>query len=194
MGRSLYYIAEQCNIRLDKIDMQTLIAAVVDAYGTMARNAWYENKAEGISEVDGSFIYTFPDIEPSWDASRDYYYITIPSSYLRLPHEMGINWVSFMKDRRAFVRITSISLWENLKAFALGGKQAYMVEGTKMYFPKMTGANKGNILLKMAIALDTVDARQELNIPPNMVASIIDYVVNQFAPTPQPNKKPETLR
>lgn len=191
MPQSLYKIAEECRMRLDKIDMQTLVEAVKNAYGSVVAKAWYENRAADTSQVDGVFLYTFKDIDPQEDESTGMWYINIPSSYLRLPHELGINWVSFMKDRRDFLRIDNVGIWSNLKAFALGGRQCYMVEGPKMTFPKMTQANAGPILLKLAVGLDDVNDREELNIPRNIADQIIDMVVARFSPAP--NKKPETL-
>ena len=186
---SLYKIAEKCILIVPKVPIQALLSSVVDVYASMAKKEWYENKADGVSEVDGTFIYTFgksSPLVPEVDTDTDLYYITIPSSYLRLPHEMGINNVSFMKEQNfPFVRITSTGLWNNLKSNVF--KQTYMVEGNRLYFPKMTSVNKGNILLKMAIALDTADVDQQLNIPPNMVDEIVNIVVAKYQP-----KKPKT--
>lgn len=190
---SLYKIAEKCILIVPKIPIQALLSSVVDVYASMAKKEWYENKADGVSEVDGTFIYTFgksSPLVPEVDTDTDLYYITIPSSYLRLPHEMGINSVSFMKEQNyPFVRITSTGLWNNLKANVF--KQTYMVEGNRLYFPKMTSVNKGNILLKMAIALDTADVDQQLNIPPNMVDEIVNIVVAKYQP--KEPKTPENL-
>lgn len=190
---SLYKIAEKCILIVPKVPIQALLSSVVDVYASMAKKEWYENKADGVSEVDGTFIYTFgksSPLVPEVDADTDLYYITIPSSYLRLPHEMGINNVSFMKEQNfPFVRITSTGLWNNLKSNVF--KQTYMVEGNRLYFPKMTSVNKGNILLKMAIALDTADVDQQLNIPPNMVDEIVNIVVAKYQP--KEPKTPENL-
>jgi len=180
--QSIFKLAEQCRVFLPSVDIQVLIASVIDAYAVMAKREWFENKADGMSEVDGVFLYTFKDIVPAEDCDRCLWYIDVPSSYLRLPHEMGINWVSYMKDKMDFVRISNLGLWSNLKAFVLGGRQPYFIEGTRMYFPKMDSSNNGNILLRMAISLDKVDVREELNIPPNVASSIVDYVVAKFVP------------
>ena len=190
---SLYKIAEKCILIVPKVPIQALLSSVVDVYASMSKKEWYENKADGVSEVDGTFIYTFGKSSPlvqEVDTDKDLYYITIPSSYLRLPHEMGINSVSFMKEQNyPFVRITSTGLWNNLKSNVF--KQTYMVEGNRLYFPKMTSVNKGNILLKMAIALDTADVDQQLNIPPNMVDEIVNIVVAKYQP--KEPKTPENL-
>lgn len=196
--QTLLKLAEQCKNILGKGDTQAYIASVIDAYGSVAKKEFYENKQDGVAEVDGVFIYTFGKADklvPVLDVDTDMYYIWIPSSSLRLPHEMGINQVSAMKGQKdPFVRITagSLGIWENLKANAFGGRQTYMVEGTKMYFPKMTSDTVTDILLKMAIALDTVDVEETLNIPPSVADAIVSMVIAKFAG--KPDLKPENLQ
>lgn len=185
-GTSLFKLSEQCKSILGKGSYQELIEAVKQAYSSVVKLQFYENKQDGIAEVDGQFIFTFGKetaLTPVLDVLTDKYYITIPSSYLRLPHEMGINQVSFIQGK-PFARIGtgSIGMWSNLKAFALGGLQVYAVEGFRMYFPKMTAENKGDILLKMVIALDTSDADAELNISPDMADQIVNMVAQKYSP------------
>ncbi len=198
MATSIYKIAEQARIALgDKVDMQSLIASCIDVYGSLVKKEWYENKAIDCSEIDGVFITVFgknTPLTPSLDISTDMYYITIPSSYLRLPHEMGINMVSYVKAQTGeFVRVGSgsISMWNGLKASVLGGRQTYFVEGIKMYFPKMTAFTLNNILLKMTIALDAIDEEEDLNISPNIVDMIVNGVITKFQP--KPDVVPENL-
>lgn len=190
--QSLYKIAEQCRVILSKGDTQSLIASVIDAYGVVAKKQFYENKAEGISEVDGVFLTAFNDIVPVLDITNDRYYIVNPSSYIRLPLEMGISFVGFPKGR-GFVRISSgnADLWSTIKAGALGGIQTYYIEGTKTYFPKMTNTTNGNIKVIYAVALDNIDPEADLNIPPDIASQIVDMVVAKYSP--KPAVTPETL-
>lgn len=186
---SIYGIAERCKLILGDVEIQALTSFVIDAYSSAVKREWYENKADGVNEIDGSFVYTFKDQIPALDISTDMYYITIPSSYLRLPHEMGVNMVSFAKGQtKEFVRVGSgsVSMWANLKANLLGSSQTYFVEGVRMYFPKMTNTTNGNLLLKLAIALDNVDVDEELNIPRSVVDNIVAMVVSKFRPAQQP--------
>ncbi len=187
---TLYEIAEKCRYQLGSGDLQVLTSAVIDSYATVAKSQFYENKNDGCSEIDGSFIYTFGKVTaltPVLDLSTDQYCIVIPSSYVRLPHEYGINWVSYMKDKSMpFVRINagSVGMWSNIKAALLAGRQTYYVEGTTMYFPKMTKVQVGDILLKLAIALDTVEVDEPLNISRSVVDQIVVLVVQKFTPKP----------
>lgn len=191
MSVSIYKIAEQARGILGKGDMQSLIASVIDVYGSLVKKEWYENKAADCAEIDGVFLTTFgrkESLTPALDISTDMYYIIIPSSYARLPYEMGINMVSYVKGQTGeFVRVgsASLSMWNNLKASVLGGRQTYFIEGIRMYFPKMAAFNVADILLKMTIALDTTNEEEDLNIPPNVVDLIVNGVIAKFSPKPE---------
>ncbi len=194
MAQSLYKLAEQCQRLIGKGDFQEIIEAVKQAYASIAKLQFYENKNEGVNEVNGSFVYTFKNNAPQLDSDLDKYYIEIPSTYLELPHEMGVNQVSYMKGQETpFVRISSSmeGLFSNLKSNVFGGNQTYYIENGKMYFPKMNATSTGDILLKLAIALDDVDVDEDLNIPVNIADAIINAVVQKYAP--QPEQKPDTL-
>ena len=185
---SLYKIAEQCRSILGKGSMQELVEYVKQGYGIVAKQQWFEGKQDGTSEINGSFIYSFgrsTPLTPVLDSSTNEYYIVLPSTYLELPHQFGVQQVSFMKGQdKPFVNIGNggVGLYANLKAFAMGGNELYYIENTKIYFPKMTANNAGDILLKLAVALDEVDVDDNINIAPNIVRMIVDVVVQQLAP------------
>lgn len=195
MEMTLFKIAEMCKYRLASGDVQSFIPTVIDVYATVVKNEWYENRADGINEVDGVFIYSFgksPLLPSVKDDDLNMYYITIPSSYLRLPHEMGINLVCCLGYPDAgFVRVSgaSLGMWNGLKSSILGGNETYFVENSKMFFPKMKASH--NIYLKLAIALDYegIDIDETLNIPPNVVDKIVDLVVAKYQPKPPVDTK-----
>lgn len=192
---SLYKIAEQVQAIIGKGNLQAIIESVKDVYASQCKLSYYEGKAEGVNEINGVFIYTFKNIVPELDCDLDLYYITVPSSYLNLPNEMGINQVSFMKGQnKAFVRVgaSNWGMWTNLKSGILGNNQIYFTEqevgfsGSKIFFPNMTIDNMGNILLKLTVALDTTDVDADLNIPPNIVDTIVNAVMAKYAPKVDP--------
>ncbi len=192
---SLYSLAEQANgILGDKVDLQELIAGTINACASIAKKSWYENKADGVCEVNGVFQVPFKDITPMLDLSTDMYYIINPSSYVDLPNELGVNYVGFSKGQtKPFVRISAgaVGIWSNLKAYALGGSQTYFIEGARTYFPKMTSTSNGNIMVRYAIAFDQMDVEADLQIPPNIANEIVDIVVAKF--TAKPPIVPEKL-
>lgn len=190
MLTSIYAISEQCRLVLEKrVSIQALIPAVKNSYAQVAKKYWYEGTQADDQNLDGSFLYTFNSIAPILDCDRDMYYIVMPSSYLVLPHEIGVNWVSYMKDRTSFVRTQNWGIFSQLQSAVMGGRQVYEIEGNRMWFPKMTSNSVGPILLKLAIALDAIEPEDELNIAPNVVKEIIDMVVAPYMVKQNPIEK-----
>jgi len=183
---SLFKLAEQCRSALGgKGSIQDYIALVIDAYSALIKKEWYENRADGVSEVDGAFLYSFPPATPELDSVSGQYFIVLPSSFLRLPHEMGVVFIGFPKGG-GFVRVTagSSSMYQGLKSFIMGSNQTYFIEGVRIYFPKMTNMTNGPIACKLAIAYDNVDVDEELDIPRSIISQVIQSVVQVYAPTP----------
>ncbi len=191
MGQSLFRVAEQVAVILEKrVPIQVLIPAVVAAYGHVAKAIWFENTNFDTQEVDGSFLTVFKDVQPEYDLSRDLYFITIPSTYLILPHSMGISWVSTMKERKSWVKVSNWGMFQGLQASLMGGRQVYEIEGNIMWFPKMTRENNTcPLLLKLAIAYDAIDPYEELNIGPNIINDIINVVVKPYMVKDNPIEK-----
>lgn len=182
-------LAEQCYAILKKGTVQEYAQAVKQAYATAVKKHWYEGKAEGVDEINGSFVVAHPDLQPELDSSTGQYYVLIPTSYLELPHEMGINHVSFMKGQDApFVRFAlgQFGLFSGLKSFVMGGNQVFQVEGNRMYFPYMKRSDVfvrdevRGILLKLTIGLDTTDVDAQLNISPAIADEIVSMVVSKY--------------
>ena len=191
MSQSIYKIAEKAHVILEKrVSIQILVSACIDAYGHVAKAIWFENTQFDERVIDGSFLYTFKDIEPIYDEDRNLYYIILPSSYLILPNETGINWVSTMKDRLSWVKVQNWGMFANLKASLMGGRQVYEIEGNRMWFPKMTRQNNTcPLLLKLAIAYDAIDPYEQLNIGPNIVNDIIGIVTKPYMNKENPIEK-----
>lgn len=194
---SIYSIAEKCQVVIGpKVGMQVIISSVVDSYAVCVKKAWFEGKADGDGSISGVFIYPFKNLVPVKDTDYDLFYIDVPSSYLQLPHQMGINSVSFMKGQNDPFILTgaaSFGIDNTSLAGCLGGWQTYFVEGSKMYFPKMTqdivNSDGCKILLKLTIALDTVDVEEQLNVPPNIVNDIVVMVSQPYMQKTNPVEK-----
>jgi hypothetical protein len=182
--RSLYKLSEQAIRILDKGEPQEIIELVKEAYAQVAKLNFYENKASDDGGVDGVFVYSFRDLIPLYDSGLDLHYIDFPSTYLALPHSFGIKQVSRMKgqnDPFAILPNGSTGLFAGLKSGVLGGVDTCYPENKRLYLPTSKDCP---ILLKLAIALDTIDVYEELNIPPNIASAIIDMVIAKYAPKP----------
>ena len=185
---SLYKIAEQIDFELGGgHDLQAIVAFVIDAYSSAVKSEWYENKADGCSEIDGAFLIIFgktTPLIPAKDSFTGEYYIEMPSSVLRLPNEMGIARVSHMKSDQEFIRVNR--LWDkNLKANKNWDRQVYLTEETRIYFPKMNDGSHCNIKLALVVAMDKIDVDVEMNIPRSVIDKITLSVASRFRPQPQ---------
>jgi len=194
-------IAEQVRSILGRGNLQELIQACKNAYASSVKALWFEGRADGVSEIGGSFIYTFNDVKTAFDENTNQFYITIPSSYIELPHDIGINQVSFKNSQdKPFIRFApaSFGLFSGLKSFAMGGNQPFSVEGNRMYFPKMkeeeaiVNNEPVGILLKLTVALDTIEADEPLNISPLVQDSIVSSVLQKYQTMLQ-DQSPERL-
>lgn len=194
-------IAEQVRSILGRGNLQELIQACKNAYASAVASAWFGSRDNGVSEVNGSFIFTFNDVKPQLDIQTDQYFILIPSSYIELPHEYGINQACFMHSQdKPFIRFapSTFGLYSGLKSFVMGGNQVFSVEGNRMYFPKMKKADVEvnnevrGILLKLTVALDEVKEDEQLNISPLIQDAIVNSVLQKYQTMLQ-DKSPENL-
>lgn len=189
---SLYNISEQCVARLGstKAEYQALIAAIKSAYGYLTIKEWYLAKQEGVSEITGGAFYEITGISPQLDGVKNQYFIDIPSTYISLPHNMGVNFVGYPNSPFVLMGTGLSNLFSGLLADALGNNLRAEIVGDKIYFPKMEKNQVGDIMLRLAVAFSE-DPDENLNISPNMVNDIINLVVAQFMPTPK--AMPDTL-
>lgn len=188
---SLYRVAEQAAVIIEKrVTIQSLIPAVIDAYAFIAKAQWFEATQFDTQEVDGSYLSVFTDLKAVHDKSRDLYYVTMPSTYMVLPLEIGVNWVSGMKDKESWVRVQNWGKFAGIKASLMGGRQVYYIEGPKMFFPKMVKADcMFPLIMKLAIAYDDIDPYEKINIAPNIIDDIIRRVAEPYMSKQNPIEK-----
>ncbi len=189
MATSLFKLSEQVKARIGKGEDQEIIEAVRQSFSTSVKLMWYEGKKNEMAEFDGAFVYTFKGtgsgIVPVLDTDTNQYYIDMPSNYLALPHEVGVQVSYMLSQDDPFVRIPSGSLgiYSGSKVAEADDKW-YIIEGKKMYFPRMKINEVGGILLKLPVGIDTIDDDDDLNIPLNIQDQIVEMAVQKFMPKP----------
>lgn len=179
-------IAEQAKrvLGLD-IPIQELILFASQAYAFVVKKNWWTNKNQGENDINGSFIYSFDDIDISFDSNKNLYYATIPSSFLGdIPHEMGIPHVSYSESyNKPFIRLSNgqPALFRNLQSSLMGGNDTFFVENTRVYLPDMKEVNEDKkLLIKLVIGLQGVDVDEEIAIPPDIELEIINMTVQLY--------------
>lgn len=190
MKTSLYKLAEQVMAVLGKGEPQEIIESVRQSYGTAIKMLYFEGRKNELSELDGSTLYTFGDVEgeeliPTLNEKTGKYALTLPTSYVALPHEMGVAHVSYLKSQdMPFVRVAPVgwSLLSGLKSSVLGGHDPYSIKGNKIEFPKMDSLTAGPILMILSVGVDTVDVDEDINIPMDVRDMIVQMVVTKYQP------------
>jgi hypothetical protein len=205
MATTLYKIAEQAQRRIaggqpnrdTAVKIQELIIAAQQAYAQIVKINLFENRRAGEYDVNGAFIYTFKDVPVFYDSNLELYYADLPSTYIALPHEMGIAHVSSMKSQfKNFVRVNPNFLSQSygLKISGLLGNKGYWAENNKIYFVNMDKLNANdNVLLKLVVALDNIDPYEdELGVPPEIADQIVQMVFEKYV-TMQVNLPEDTI-
>ena len=188
MAISLYNLAQQSQKLTGKASWQEVIQATRNAYAYVVKGIWFENKKMDVGTIDGGFIISFPDQQPILDQTTSSYYINISSTYLQLPQESGIVSVSYMSSINTNFVLTNsgtVGRLSRIKAGVMGGRQLYYTDNMRMYFPRMNDATKLPVMVRLAVALDSVDVDSPLNISPNVQAQIVQMVVQLYNPTVQ---------
>lgn len=206
MATSKYKIAEQAQRILaggyvsddDQIAIQELMIAVEQEFARAVKMNWYQNKnMDGVSEINGAFIYSFEDIPVAFNAATNKYYATLPASYIDLPHELGLHYISKMQSQEIpFVRLPNGygGLLNGLASESMEGFNTYFVENDKIILPTLSNQDTGVLLLlKLAVSLDGIEEDTPINVPPDIQGMIVDGVVKRYMLEKQISNEPEKL-
>lgn len=187
---SLYKLAEQVMAVLGKGEPQEIIESVRQSYGTAIKMLYFEGRKNELSELDGSTLFTFGDKDddemiPVLNEKTGKYYIVLPTSYVALPHEMGIAHVSYLKSQDLpMVRVSPVawSLFAGLKSSALGGHEPYQIQGNNMVFPTMGALDVGPIMMILSVGVDGIGVDEEINIPLDVRDMVVQMVIQKYQP------------
>ena len=160
-----------------------LMIYVDQAFGQMIKQSFYQNKAEGVSWLDGGFIYSFVE-KVKEDKYRGMKYVKIPSTYVGLPLGMGIAHVSNVTSEvDTFVPANPnfLGLSRGLLVNKLAGRRAYFVENTKMYFINLKSSDcVDNVLIKLAGGIQSEEIDPEVDIPLDMQQALVGFTVELY--------------
>lgn len=186
-----YVIAEQAQRIIEggtptpdaEVRKEELVIYVDQAFGKMVKESFYQNKQEGVSWLDGGFVYSFFE-EVKMDKMRDMPYARIPSTYVNLPLGMGIHDVtpsgsptdSFVPTNPNFLTLSRGLLVNNL-----GGRRGYFVENTKMFFINLKPSDCiDNVLIKLGGGIQSEDVDPDVDIPLDMQQALVGFTVQLY--------------
>ena len=166
-----------------EVRKEELLIYVDQAFGKMIRDTYYENRAEGIRQVNGAFLYGF-EAKVKDDNHRGMQYCEIPSTYVNLPLGVGIYQVSQPKDMFNTiipVDVQFLSLSRGLLVNGLQGRRGYFVENTKMYFVNIKPSDcLDTVLIKLAGGYQSDDVDPNIDMPIDMQQDLVNYTVQLY--------------
>lgn len=165
-----------------EVRTEELLIYVDQAFGKLIRNSYFENRADGLRQVNGSFIYSY---EVDVDNSGSIPVARIPSTYINLPLGLGIYQVSFSGDPfNTIIPIDTsfMGLSNGLLVSRLEGRKCYYVENTKMYFLNLRpGECLDKVIIKLVGGIqpdDEVDP--EVEMPLDMQNDLVQLAVQLY--------------
>jgi hypothetical protein len=168
------------------ITIQELMIAVNQSFASAVKANWFNNKNEGISEIDGAFVYTFKNIPIQKDTDLDLFYSDLPSSYVSIPHELGIQMIAFMHSQsQPIIRVPNgfQALSRGLAVGNLECRNGFYVDGARVYYMHVDSQEAEKpVLMRIAVTLDSLEDDTDINIPPDVVDYIIQGVLQKYMP------------
>ena len=197
---SKYVLAEQV-IRILKggtpnddvnIDVREVAMYIEQAFSNIVRSRLFSDKHSDVEWLNGSYLYTFKNVEVVKDDDLDMYYSLLPATAIDLPNDTGVQYVGYMKNQKEAIRPVPPnfqSLFSGLAAFNLEGAAGYYVEGNKIYYVNWDGAlDACKVLIKMMVSASSdeeshafaIDECNFTSIPLDMQEEIIRRTVEIY--------------
>ena len=188
-------LAEQILLLLSKnssdseIDEREIIIAVEQTLANVIRIRYFESKAEDVGEVNGALMSAFRNVPVTKDSELCSYYSELPAKTIDLPHGIDINKVAPMYEvSNSYVEVPTgfDTLYGDLQSQALSGRIGFYREGNRIYYVNM-GYNEApnSVYIRMVAGINSLPADRELNIPADMEAQVIQFVLQMYGQKPQ---------
>jgi hypothetical protein len=166
-----------------ELDLREIILFVEQAFGSVVKTQIFQNRQEGIQDINGQFIYSFV-IPIGMDARQGLPYSVLPANTLNLPYDQGVYDVSFTKDRSTnFKRVPNnfLSLTRGLKIGGLGGNIGFYVEGNRLYYVNLPEDNEiEEIMVKLVSPIQGLDDNESVEIPLEIQEEIVKRTVQMY--------------
>lgn len=185
-------LAEQVTNELNKRNLDSnvkygdAILRVTQNLAAIIRQRFFMTKADEVTDIDGSYFFTFKNQVVKFDEEMNHYYITPPATAMELLHGAGIKAVAPMKDPANSYKPVPYGfndLYKGLEAQSLDMSIGYQPEGdaelgAKIIFINMDGSNNPEkVLITMAVPFDGIGDEVILNIPMDIQKELVDMTV-----------------
>lgn len=159
---------------------------VNQALGTVLRTRFYQYKSEGEEYIDGSYIYTFDDVEVQKDTKHNKYYADLPAATIDLPNGVGIYSVGYMEDPETTFVPTPVafpSLFKGLRSAALSKRTGFYKEGKKIFFVNMENGIPCKVMIKIVAPFGDLGKCNSFDIPTDLQEEVVQRAVQLFINT-----------
>ena len=161
-------------------------AWLTDGIASAAKQSYKESiQIEGIGYVNNSFYTTFSGLAVvSDDTDNQCYKITLPEVPLGIGRNEGVSTLKF-KDENGNVSLTAIPLSINQQAYAdsmkpIPNKILYWPEGNTLRAKSSLMLSQFSAVIKMISGGDATNLDSELNVPPDYLPIIQEYLKAQL--------------
>ena len=165
-----------------EVRIEELLIYVDQSFSKMIKASYFENRQDGIRDVNGAFLYSFI-VDVAEDKMRGMLKAKIPSAYVNLPLGTGIYQVSQVNDMFNTiipVNVSFLALSRGLKVGSMEGRQGYFVENTSMFFVNIKPSDNVNkVLIKLAGGIQG-ELDPEVEIPVDMQADLVGFTVQMY--------------
>lgn len=165
------------------LSLRELSLYVSQALANIVRYRYFDSKNIGEPHISGSLIFTFDNQQVSLDTAKNLYYVTLPSTSIDLPDDMGVYSVSSQQDQSlVFVPVSPnfAAIYRGTRAEKLDGRYGYWLEGNRIYVHGLNDADC-QLLVKMVASVDGISDNQAINIPPDIQEEIVKKTVELYS-------------
>jgi len=166
------------------VKIQELMIHVSQAFANIVRRTYFEGKSTGEPWINGSFIYTFKNVEVKKDTDLDQFFTELPATTVTLPYDMGVFQVSDMKDQAGAFKPVSAgfeAMNKGLLVGSLGNKVGYYPEDSRIYFVNMKDTEKSDkVLVKLVAPLGSLGDEDNITVNDDIQQQIVIMTVELY--------------
>ena len=166
------------------VKVQELMIHVSQAFSNIVRSTFFQGKAEGEPWINGSFIYTFKDVEVKKDKSLDKFFTEMPATTVTLPYDIGVFQISNMKDQAgSFTPVAPgfEAMTRGLLVKELEDEIGYYQEGNRIFFVNMEDTEKlEKVLIKLVAPLGSLGDEDDITVNDDIAQQIVVMTVELY--------------